>query len=1040
MTENQKNKPKFVVLKQTPKLFKEVHFQAEIEPSLPAVSEHVINGVPVMPAAAHITSLLRASAEIGLKNISLKQLILMRPLSLDGSDETRVYHLALSPQAKVLYDFQLSSTWAKAEPAGQIVHASGSLGPSEAVFQTDKSPVQAMSLFVLQGAVEQSANDFYQLHHHAGIDLGPTFQWIEKLWLRDGEAWCEFREHAEFQNEGQDFSRVGLIDSCFQLAAAVIYATGSQDAFLPFSIEETNWHLDDLKPRDLIAHIVFRRAPIGDTRICDIQLFSAGRKVVEFSGFCCKKAATRSHPVLSSQPSPGSPRPLIPEGTMYEIQWKQSLAPAVHARSNEQRGVWVVMGDSSSFTQSVANSLRNLGNVVVKLSHGAEFSQSLLSVTVRPEEKGDIAKFMKMLKSEFKIPILGFVDLWPCQELTVMDKASLQEVSKSAEVFLGGLLHLCQAILSERWKIAPKIWVVTRGAHAETRGSNVIPMSSAVWNMGRVVGSEIGDLWGGMIDVDSTDFDVAARLVLAELTQERGSQEVKYLGQDRFVPEMVSRKGTDRFAASEFKFASDETCVITGGLGSLGLRTARWAVERGARKIALLSRSQPSADARRIISDLEVSGAVVRFYQVDIADRAQLNSVFSEIRRQLSSVMTLFHLAGVVRDSLVVKMPWSDFAEVIKAKILGSVNLHQLTLDDDVRHFVLFSSVAGLVGTMGQANYAGGNGFLDGLAFARQASGRTATTLNWGPWAGGGMAAKMSNSIYRKIDEDVAFSVVDSALVTKLSQVIVMPLDPTRFKEVFSSSKPPTLLANLFHFSEENLAPRAAPAASLQAPMGAPKRNANASVDLVPKPGTNIAPKAAMMKDLEKVVITVLGLRPGSIIDPNMRFGELGLDSLLSIDLVKALQMKLESPLPATLVFEYPNLEQLTNYVMREFGGQTDQAAEASVSVLELPKSPEVIAVAKVEVGDSRKAELMKDLEQVVITVLGLRPGSIIDPNMRFGELGLDSLLSIDLVKALQTKLESPLPATLAFEYPNLAQLTDYVMREFGGQTAKQSA
>ncbi|MGC3005150.1 SDR family NAD(P)-dependent oxidoreductase, partial [Streptomyces sp. G35A] len=179
------------------------------------------------------------------------------------------------------------------------------------------------------------------------------------------------------------------------------------------------------------------------------------------------------------------------------------------------------------------------------------------------------------------------------------------------------------------------------------------------------------------------------------------------------------------------------TVLVTGGTGALGARVARWAARQGAARLLLVSRrgaQAPGADA--LGEELRRLGTDVTFAAVDLADREGVRALLDA-----HPVDAVVHTAGVIDDGVLDGLDPRAFRSVFAAKTTGARHLDELTRDRDLSAFVLFSSFAGAVGSAGQGNYAAANALLDALAERRRAEGLPATSIAWGPWAGGGMAA-----------------------------------------------------------------------------------------------------------------------------------------------------------------------------------------------------------------------------------------------------------------------------------------------------------
>ncbi|MBF0318966.1 MAG: SDR family NAD(P)-dependent oxidoreductase, partial [Nitrospirae bacterium] len=186
---------------------------------------------------------------------------------------------------------------------------------------------------------------------------------------------------------------------------------------------------------------------------------------------------------------------------------------------------------------------------------------------------------------------------------------------------------------------------------------------------------------------------------------------------------------------------SDATYVVTGGLGALGLELCSWLVEMGARHIALAGRREAGLEAREKISRLQGQGVSVMAVSADASVLEDVERLFSAIGGAMPPVRGVFHAAGVLEDSVILNQDAERFRRVMGPKVCGTWNLYNIIKNTDIDFLVLFSSASSVLGSAGQANYAGANAFLDSAAYYISGCGIRTIAIEWGPWAGAGMAA-----------------------------------------------------------------------------------------------------------------------------------------------------------------------------------------------------------------------------------------------------------------------------------------------------------
>ncbi len=369
------------------------------------------------------------------------------------------------------------------------------------------------------------------------------------------------------------------------------------------------------------------------------------------------------------------------------------------------------------------------------------------------------------------------------------------------------------------------------------------------------------------------------------------------------------------------KVVSNRIYLVTGGLGALGLVVARELVDEGARHLVLAGRnglSDENEAAKAAIEELETTGAEVRVACVDVADRDALAALLDEIAATDAPLGGVVHAAGVLDDGVLLNLDWERFRHVLAPKIAGSWNLHELTKDLDLDFFVCFSSMTALVGAQGQGSYAAGNAFMDALARRRQADELAGLSVNWGPWSGGGMAASLArrNQVrfaeigLKSITPEQGAKVFERLLHTDVPQVAVLPIKWSKFLRQYRAGAPPFFAS--FITAEADTAEKSAILEELERAPAAERPHVLAAF-------------------LEGQLSRVLGFGDSGGLDPLRNFGDLGVDSLLAVDLRNRLESSLACSLPATLLFDYPNLEALVGYLVEQVvPAEPAEAAEAA--------------------------------------------------------------------------------------------------------------
>ncbi|MCL4267599.1 MAG: type I polyketide synthase [Anaerolineae bacterium] len=866
--------------------------------SHPFLDDHRLYGEVVAPGAHHLSMILSAvRAHLGTDACQLTDITFTHALTL--STAGRVVQVILSPDGPEKYTFAIHSRPAAKAGEWQL-HASGQVtvgAIAPAAPTPDGQTIQTRCPEKLAGEV------FYKDFAAAGYNLGPRFQWLQQIWRRDGEAICQIRPPQPADQAEMFQLPPGLIDSLFQFLCTTLPGGGvthilrTGDIYIPLGIDgfRFNARFNGRVPDALWCHARLHPQDNSNDQTFsgDITLFAAsGAMVAEVTGLHFKRA----------------PRDILlrpveaePAAWMYQMQWSASpvATPALPPADN-----WLLFGHDNAFSQKLVDTLTAQGQRCLVVTPGDSLqTRDDGQWHLNPAQPDDFAQLLAVIEAE---KLDHVVYLWGLETTPADSLAQMEAVQNLAGQ---GALHLVQALARLESEHTPRLWLVTQGAQPVTAEDNSMALAQApLWGLGRVVALEHPEIWGGLVDLESGQPDTA--VILSHILAADGEDQAAFRQGQRYVARLV-RAQRSQHDVLDITIRDDGAYLITGGLGGLGLTLARWLAEQGARHLVLVGRRGVTAEAQAAITAIEQMGTAVTVLAADITQAEQVTAVLSHIQANMPPLRGIIHAAGVLHDGILLHQEWGHFTQVMAPKVAGAWHLHTQTSKQPLDFFIFFSSISSLMGSAGQGNYAAANAFMDALSHARRLQGLPALSINWGPWAGVGMATALSDAQKQHwlgqgigvIPPTQGIALLHRALEQGASQVGIFPINWDAFAQQTS------LRHNWPFFAEFTRSAR-------QNTDDAPPQAAQFWRELEQTPP--VKQKELLLGHVQQQAVQVLGIGSARRLDPHRRLFEMGMDSLMAVELQKRLQAGLNARLSKTVVFDYPTVQSLTNYLARQ--------------------------------------------------------------------------------------------------------------------------
>ncbi|WP_205587798.1 type I polyketide synthase [Streptomyces sp. 11-1-2] len=670
--------------------------------------------------------------------------------------------------------------------------------------------------------------------------------------------------------------------------------------------------------------------------------------------------------------------------TMDAWRYREDWRPLPETTAPALSGTWLVVlapeQKGGALHEAVATALNR---------HGAMVE----TVVVAPDDPRRWADTLAALAPHTTAPVVGVLSLLARDEAAGLHRT----------------LRLIQGL--EAAGLFAPLWCVTQGA-VSVGGHDPLtgPAQALVWGLGRVAAQELATRWGGLVDLpQELDERTTARLcaVLAA-----GAHE------DQVAVRAAGILGRRIVRAPRLGDVLDDgwapgpgTVLITGGTGALGSQVARRLAARGAEHLLLVSRRGDTAPgAAELVAELTASGAKATVAACDVGDADALRALVASIPAAYP-LASVFHTAAVLDDAAISALTPEQVNRVLRVKADAAWRLHELTRDLELSAFVLFSSLAGTVGMVGQGNYAPGNAYVDALARHRRSRGLVATSVAWGSWGRGGMAERDAVTELRLrhgvplLPPESAIRALEAALADGETALVIADVDWDRFAHAYTAARPSHLL-------DEIPEARRALGPVDGAGAGAPGGDTVASLrDRL----ADAKPEERERRLLDAVrgqVAAVLGHDSAEAVGTRRPFLELGLDSVTAVELRNRLGSVTGLRLPATMIFDFPTVAELVGYLSTQlFPGTAPDTSGPDGAV---------------EAATSDGTAELDRLERLLGTLPSDAPArsEIADRLRRLLRSAVDS---VDTVNAVEEPVASE-----DLEAATNDELFDYIEKEFG--------
>ena len=862
-------------------------FESILSTTSPAyLDDHRVFGNVVFPASAFfemamvVARLIFDQDEVALTNVTIGRTLLL--------SDVPVTVQMIATQNGDRFDFEICSRSIEDSEGEWVQHSTGRLerrlpSPAAAIVIDEE-----LAQYTQPVDIEELSARF----EARGLEYFPRFNAIEAIYKPAGNSDEEFgtalariKLPAEAVLPGDSYRLHPVItDASFRIAEAIFQDEDADQIHLPFGI--SGFSCDHAASGMVWVKATARQQ--AQTRVVNLEIFDeTGERVATV-----EQLTLRSVPVLSLKRAMAKPFATsdVLNDWIYHLVWEESGLP--EALADAKLGSWLFLADNGGVTDALLPLMKAAGQKV----HVAKSTDTARA----------------FLSSEDAQGLSGILHLW------AMDS---REANPDASLLAS--LEVVQALTQVGG--TGKHWFVTKGAQAVNTKDAVLPWQSQFWGFVRTLQVEQPKGLGGCIDLDPAFDETLSDLdmLVTEICSSSPETEVTFREGTRRVARLV-KPGAYEDPHSSLELDSNASYLITGGIGALGLQVAQYLATHGACHLVLTGRSGVSTDDQRaVLQALEDAGVKIEVLAADISNA-------EDVARVLASTPHLrgiVHAAGVLDDGMLMQQSPARFVKVAGPKVNGAWHLHSQTQDLPLDFFVLFSSVASIIGSPGQSNYAAANAFMDGLAHHRKQQGLVATAINWGPWADVGMAAsdvvlqRLMKDGWQPMNASQGCDFIGHLLKARdLPQAAVLPIDWGQFAASIPGASDWSTLSHLV--PKERSSPLIGNAAELAA-QRVKEASPDQRIDLI----------SSYL--LERIAQTLRV--PPADLDEFAQLGDLGVDSLTSVEIQLWVRGDLDVELTVEQLFTAPSIRDLAIAIDQSLEGKPDASKQGETSLVSYP-------------------------------------------------------------------------------------------------------
>ncbi|MHC9295312.1 SDR family NAD(P)-dependent oxidoreductase [Mycobacterium sp. LTG2003] len=620
----------------------------------------------------------------------------------------------------------------------------------------------------------------------------------------------------------------------------------------------------------------------------------------------------------------------------YEFRWEKT-ADALTGADSGGGSAWIVIGDESPSLQPLVEAL---------IARGEQYRFIGLPTSDADEER--LASALRTAAADGASPRIVHVAAVDVDQDT-KTAPSMRTLLRMQHRILGGTRRLFRAAGAA--ELSVPIWAITRRAQRVTDTDTVLPDQSCLWGFGRAAALELPQLWGGLADLSAGTAGEWSRLfhaIAAPRATAIREDQIALRDGAVYVPRLVRR--ADQPTGAQLVLRDDATYLVSGGLGSIGLEVAGYLAAHGAKHVVLTSRRAPDDAVQQRIDALSAQyDCELRVVAADVADAHDVARLLTTVQAELPPLAGIVHAAGEVGTTplsdLDAESHQAEVDRVFAGKVWGAWHLSEAAADLKLDFFISTSSIASVWGGFGQTAYSAANAFLDGLAWRLRQQGIHGVSVNFGPWSAG-MADEQARTrleqrgIRTLAPADALVGLADAVSAADApgpAQGVVARVDWTRFLPLYQQAGRRAFLSEL----ERELPAPLMQTSSTVTPAG--------KTELVERlTNAPVQQRKRLLTDYLRAAVAEVTRVDDTDVREDAGFFDLGMDSLMAVELRRRIEQGVGREIPITLVMDHPRISDVADYLLGDVLGLKEQTSAKRPASAAATRTDEPIAIVAV--------------------------------------------------------------------------------------------